>query len=336
MNTPSRPRNGVAYYTVADARFFPGVVGLLNSLRLAGEEAPLFVIDCGLTKAQIDRLSAHVTLVPAHKGLHPGFQKAAGPHTHPAEIMVMIDADILVARPLAPLFADAARGLIVGFEDDYFQYRCFAEWSSLGFGTPQKRRYVNSGLLIFSATTADELLPIFVELQEQLDPARGYFGGAARSTYASNPFYFPDQDIFNALFCTRFDGRMVRLEHRLAPVPPFTGLEVLDGSPLACRYADGVVPYVLHHILKKPWLSPMDANPYTDLFRRIVTNPEAPVRLGARDVPLRLTGSRFAPIDQWRVSLQQGAHRRFRGKLGLRPAVERTVRQLRGRRQERS
>ena len=335
MSGPSRPRSQVAYYTVADTRFFPGVVALLNSLRLAGEEAPLFVVDCGLTDAQRERLADHVTFVAANRDVHPGIQKAAGPLTHPAEIMVLIDADILVTRPLTPLFADASRGLIVGFEDKYYRDRCFPEWSSLGLGNPRKHRYVNSGLLIFSAVTADELLPLFVELQAQLDPTL-FFGRAAESSQESNPFYFADQDIFNALFCTRFDGRVVRLDHRLAPVPPFPGIEVLDGSRPACAYADGVVPYALHHILKKPWLSPMDANPYSDLFTKVVTNPQAPVRLGARDVPRRLTDSRLAPIDQWWVSLRGSAHRTFRGKLGVRPAVERRVQQLRSLRQDAS
>src|SRR5262245_56422838 len=147
-------RSRIAYYTVADAAFFPGVVALFNSLRLVGEGAPLFVVDCGLTTSQQDRLSPHVSLISRARTLHPVLQKATGPLAQPAEIMVLIDSDILVTRPLTPLFDDAAQGRIVAFEDDFYRERWFAEWSSLGLGDPRRRRYVNFGLLIFSATTA--------------------------------------------------------------------------------------------------------------------------------------------------------------------------------------
>ncbi len=280
-----------------------------------------------LNRSQQERLSKHVTLVPAHGGLHPQLQKATGPLAHPAEIMVVIDADILVTRPLTPLFEDAANGRLVVFEDDRFPARFFPEWSSLGLGIPTRQPYVNSGLLIFSSATASELLPEFVEQQEQLDPTSAQFGGADMSS----PFCFPDQDILNAMLCTRYDGMAVRVERRLAPFPPFPGVQVADGSRLACTYADGVVPYVLHHVNEKPWLTRMNANPYSKLFTRAVTSPGAPLRLGVRDLPLRLSRSRLAPIDRWRVSIQLAAHHRLRGKLGLRPAIGRGVHRIRRR-----
>jgi hypothetical protein len=324
---PPRSHAELAYYTVADASFFPGVVALLNSLRLAGEMAPLFVVDCGLTTSQKERLSKHTTVIPKHHGLHPQLQKATGPLAHPAELMVVIDADILVTRPLTSLLKHAAEGQIVAFEDDYCRDRFFPEWSSLGLGIPRKQRYVNSGLLVFSATTASEFLPVFVELQERLDPSEAEFGGAAMT----DPFYFPDQDILNAMLCTQYEGKATRIEHRLAPVPPFAGIEVTHNRVPLCTYADGVAPYGLHHILKKPWLAKLPANAYSDLLTQVVTSDDSRLKLGVRDLPLRLTGSPLAPIDRWRVSVQLEAHRRFRGKLGLRPAIERRMHQARDR-----
>src|SRR5262245_13173902 len=117
MSADSDSRPEVAYYTIADAPFFPGLVALMNSLRLVGEEAPLYVVDCGLTSTQRQRLSHHVIFVPPHRSLHPVLQKATGPIAHPARIMVVIDSDILVTRPLTPLFEDAARGNVVAVED---------------------------------------------------------------------------------------------------------------------------------------------------------------------------------------------------------------------------
>jgi len=37
----------VAFYAVSDAAHFLGLVGLLNSLRMAGHHEPLFVADSG-------------------------------------------------------------------------------------------------------------------------------------------------------------------------------------------------------------------------------------------------------------------------------------------------
>jgi hypothetical protein len=239
--------------------------------------------------------------------------------------MVVIDADILVTRPFAPLFEDAANGRIVAFQDDYQRDRYFPEWSSLGLGIPRQTPYLNCGLLLFSATTAADFLPLFVDHQKRLDPADTHFGEGAMS----NPFYYADQDVLNAMLCTRFHDRAVRLEQRLAPVPPFAGLNVEAGSGPVCRYADGAVPYALHHINRKPWLSPTRPNPYSKLFTRLVTGSEARVKLGKRDLPLRLSDSRLAPFDWWRVSIQLAARQRLRGKLGLRPAIERRVHQIR-------
>jgi hypothetical protein len=161
-------------------------------------------------------------------------------------------------------------------------------------------------------------------LQERLDPSETHFGGGD----ICNPFYFADQDIFNAMLCTQYDGRVIRVEHRLAPFPPFTGLTITDVNRLECRYPDGASPYLLHHILKKPWLAPLKESPYSQLFTRVVASPDVRVPLRAREVPLRLRNSRLAPVDRWRVSIQLEAHRRFRGKLGIRPVLERQVRKV--------
>jgi hypothetical protein len=316
---PPRPHNELAYYTVADASFFPGAVALLNSLRMAGEVAPLFVVDCGLTDSQKQRLSDHATIIRRNEGLHPQLQKGTGPLAHPADVMVVIDADILITRPLAPLIEAAAEGQLVAFRDDYLAERFFPAWSSLGLGIPQRRPYINSGFLAFSAGTGQKFLPMFVKLQERLDPAAAGFGGAA----IADPFYFPDQDILNAMLSTKYDALATRLEHRLMPVPPFPGIEIKNGRLASCRYADGAEPYGLHHILAKPWLARTQPNLYSELFASVVTSPHACVRLRSEDIPLRLSDSRLAPIDRWRVSMQIAARQRLRGKLGLRPAIAR-------------
>ena len=295
----------LAYYTVADAFHYPGVVALFNSLRLLGEKAPFFVVDCGLTPSQRDTLARHATLVAPREGLHPPLQKATGPLAHPAEIMVVLDADVIVTRPFTPLFADAFRGQVVAFENDWDRF--FPEWSAVGLGEPAQRRYVNSGHLIFSLATASEFLPLFLELQQQIDPADTFFGGADMS----NPFYFADQDVLNTILCTTFDGRVTRIEHRLAPFPPFWKLKVQDASRLVCAYTDGTAPYLLHHILHKPWLAPTRSSPYTTLFTRLVTASDVTIRLHKSEIPLRLRDSPLAAVDKIRAAVQAEARYQF-------------------------
>ena len=307
----------VAYYTVANAAHYAGAVALLNSLRLVGEDAPFYLVDCGLTPSQLAALQGHAIVVPRHKHLHPVLQKATGPLAHPAEIMVILDADVIVTRPLSPLVEAAGSDRIVVLENDRDRY--FAEWARLGLGQPMRRRYVACGHIIVPSAVAAEFLPLFAELQEQLEPAETHFGGGR----PSSPFFFADQDVLNAMLCTRFDAQVHRFEYRLAPLPPFPGLRVIDADRLRCRYDDGVEPHFLHHAFSKPWLASLKPTVYSELFTRAVSRPDVLVRLRARDVPPRLRKSRLAWIDRRRASLQAEAHSRFRGKLGVRPALMR-------------
>ena len=322
MSPPVRlaePENELAYYTVANASYFPGTVALLNSLRRVGEQAPFFVVDCGLTADQRKRLSTCATLVPPHGDLHPLLQKATGPLTHPAEIMVFIDADVLVTRPLRSLLEDAHAGRVVAFEDFCNPDRFFDEWSSLDLGIARRRPYVNSGFFAFSWETATHFLPLFSELQRTVDIGSTFVNGGLRS-YS---FYYADQDILNALVCTCFDGRVTRLERRLAPFPPFDGVELREGGDMLCSYRDGAAPFVLHHIYRKPWLAALPPNVYSQLFTMLVADRGACLQLDPRELPLRLTNRPLARVDRWRASAQHVARTHLRGRLHVLPKIVR-------------
>ncbi len=87
-----------AFYCVTDARYFLGAVATVNSLRLLGHDEPIHVLDCGLDEHQRALLEPHVTLVPAPKDAPPWLLKTVAPLRHPADVMVLIDADIIVTR----------------------------------------------------------------------------------------------------------------------------------------------------------------------------------------------------------------------------------------------
>jgi hypothetical protein len=185
---------------------------------------------------------------------------------------------------------------------------------------------VSSGHFLLSAETGAEFLPLFSSLQEGFDLSKGLFGSREGVDPVSDPYFYADQDVFNAVLCARFDDRVVRLDMSSWSYPPFEGLTRSGGEGLGCAYADGSQPYLLHHFFHKPWLSPVAPNVYSELFTELVTDPAAPIRLGKGDIPLRLRDSGLAPLDRWRASVQRSARARFRGRLGLRPVLEREMR----------
>src|SRR5437660_2048744 len=89
-----------AFYSVSDSHFFLGVVALINSLRLVGHDEPIFIVDTGLTREQRRTLADHVTLIPAPRGETSVLLTPFGPSIRPAEVHVLIDADIIVTQPL--------------------------------------------------------------------------------------------------------------------------------------------------------------------------------------------------------------------------------------------
>src|SRR6266571_6317155 len=96
-------RSPAAFYCVTDSRYFLGAVGMVNSLRLLGHREPVYVLDCGLTAHQRELLTPHITLVAAPSDAPPWLLKTVAPLRHPADVMVLIDADIVVTRPLSEL-----------------------------------------------------------------------------------------------------------------------------------------------------------------------------------------------------------------------------------------
>jgi hypothetical protein len=302
----------VAFYTVSNDAHFLGVVALLNSLRLQGHGEPLFVADCGLADWQRELLTAHADVERVPPDAPPYLLKQVLPRRRPAETMALLDADLVVLRPLDDLMSGTRAA--VAFADPV-AHRFHPELAGL-LGLPPLRpgQYVNSGLLVLSGENGRAALELVEEKQERVDVhAIRQRGGRPES-----PFYYADQDVWNAVLASSLTDSDVEVHPAdLAPHPPFDDLRPVTGSDVRLAYEDGREPYVLHHVDRKPWLVSTRANAYSRLLPRLLLGEDVPLRLEPDRVPRRFRtglGAFVASMAAEGAALAYGT----RGRLGLR------------------
>ena len=292
-----------AFYCVTDSRYFLGAVATLNSLRLLGHREPVYVLDCGLTSHQRELLSPHATLVPAPEHAPPWLLKTVAPLAHPADVMVLIDADIIVTRPLSELIEQAAEPRVIAIENDTDRF--VPEWGELlGLGGVRRQPYVSSGLVFCGQPLGREVLSLMGALQDRVDFDRSFWRGNDPA-YA---FLYGDQDVLNAVLASdRVERKqLVALANRLVPNPPFQGVRVLDRDTLRCAHRDGTELYALHNFYRKPWLVRTRSNPYSRLMTRVLLEPDVELRLDASELPLRLRSGPMAQVARVAVDIGIG------------------------------
>jgi hypothetical protein len=289
--------------------YFLGAVALVNSLRLLGHAEPIFVLDYGLSPAQRELLRKEATLVAAPGDTTPFLLKTVAPLRHPAGVMVLLDADLIVTRPLTELIERASRGCVLAVE--HGQDRFFADWGELLGGTARHRSYVSSSLVLLGGEPGSKVIRLMDELQGRIEIERTPFS-SPRPDFTSagdefsemgrdDPFFFADQDVLNAVLATGTDADRVEvLDRRLEATVPFTGLTVVDEGALRCAYEDGIEPHAVHHILAaKPWLEPTIGGVYTQLLLRLLLGPDVAIRVPQRDLPLHLQPGVIAGARRW-------------------------------------
>jgi hypothetical protein len=301
---------GAAFYFVADSSYFLGAVGLVNSLRVHGHREPLFALDCGLTAAQRALLEPEATIVTAPDDSPPWLLKVVAPLRHPAEVMVLIDADIVVTRSLRDLIERAKKPGVIAFENDTDRF--VPEWGRLlGLGEVRRQPYLTSGFVFLGDPTGREVLSLMAELQDHVDFDRTFW----RAREPDYPFLYGDQDVFNAILASRVPSeRVVSLPNRLAPNPPFRGLHPLGKDGLRWAYDDGLEPYAVHHHTAKPWLEPTYDGVYSRLLRRLLAGAEMPVKVPRRQIPLRMRSGLVAYAERKRINARERWRWRVAGK----------------------
>ena len=302
MASDSSTDKTVAFYCVSSSMYFLGAVGMINSLRLQGHREPVFVLDCGLDDAQRELLGAEATVVKAPEDRQPFELKTHAARQNPRELMVLIDADMIVTRPLTPVLEAAADHGVAAFENPVDRF--VPEWSELLDLPPLRRRpYLCSGLVAMQGGLGGEVLDLMDDRQRRVRFERSYFGSRDQS-YA---LMFADQDVLNAILASRLEPeQVVGLDARLAPMPPFDELRVVDARRLRCAYPDGTEPYVVHQSLPwKPWLEPIYGGVYSRLLQRALAGPDVAIRVPERQIPLSLRYGTRGAIERARVTVGQ-------------------------------
>ena len=300
------------YFTICDERYFLGTVALLNSLRLAGNEGPLVVLDRGMSASQRSRLDGRARIVSIDKDGAPTWMLKAFPRYFDTNgVVVIIDSDMIVTRSLRYVIDHANAGQICAYPDHVSQWdRSFAQWeSSLGLRAPLRHQvYLNSGFIALSTQRWPHFLERYAELLD-LAPVGSVFTGATDDT---DPFWAADQDVFNALMMSEIPSDEIQILPAEDEVHPdaLKDVAVIEPSTLECRI-DGVRPAILHYSMRpkawdrRAWIR-IRRDAYVRLFPRVVCADDVPVRVDPAQLPIWLRPGIDGRIS---VTMLDAAHR---------------------------
>ncbi len=293
------PTQQITFYTVADANYFPGLVAMVNSLRLNGHDDRLLVLDCGLSPAQRSVLGSqcdfHIvdrTTLGSPFMFQPYVAKLGL-----EGVIVFIDSDVIVTSSLEPFLELARAGKIFAMTAPSAD-RCHPAWTEM-FGLQGELRddqaYVNMGLVGFSATRYSKLLDRWWELCEPIS-ARGDVGVKGNR----GPLVYWDQDVFNALLMSEIPaGALVALSPQMMPpdLHQSHATVVEDFRTLTCRH-EGTRTVALHYLGRpKPWQKRVRStglwdNAYTRLLSRLLIEDDLSVRAPVEELPTWLLPGR--------------------------------------------
>ncbi len=282
----------VTFYTIGDARYFLGVVGLLNSLRLTGHEQKIVVLDCGLTPKQRDLLSPHCTLfqMPRELATNPTQFKAFPYLLQPQGTVVIIDSDMLVVRSLQGLLEMGKQGKICVFPDLGINRSC-AEWQEFFAlsSPPRKQGYVNAGLIVFSTKHWSNLLQRWWQACERTFSHPTLYEGASHTS----PCVAGDQDALNAILASEYPIEALAIQSKYEEIFGrfLRQVRIVNLQALACKYGQHDITILHSNGGPKPWeaktvKSLLRRFAYVKLLRRLLTGTDVPIKVPTEDLAM--------------------------------------------------
>jgi len=281
------------FYTLADSRFFVGLVALLNSLRLTGHANELVVLDCGLREQERRLLEPHTTLValPAELAARTVLAKPFLATLRPTGTIAWIDSDVIVTGSLSAILERADAGKICLYPVDWpaLRRRRFAEWQqTFGLSAPPRdQTYMNAGFLALSAERWRPMLEHWWQACETI-PFERVFGPKV-----DDPLWSGDQDVLNALLMSEVPPEAIEeLPQTEVVFPPdMNRAEVVDAKAVSVAL-DGAPARLLHYTwVPKPWTGQawgridMHRDAYARLLPRLLFGEDVVLRLEPAAVP---------------------------------------------------
>ncbi|MBA2750517.1 MAG: hypothetical protein H0U45_17760, partial [Tatlockia sp.] len=281
----------ITFYTVCDSRFFLGVVGLLNSLRVVGHQQKIVVLDCGLTLRQQEILRPHCTLypVPKEKVSNPTQYKPFAYLLQTQGTVMIIDSDMLVTHNLEEILTSAKQGKICLFPDLSLN-RYFPEWQEVFRldKSPRQQTYANAGFVTFSVEHHPNLLTQWWQACEQIFTLPTIYEGAS----VDCPYAKADQDALNAVLASSYPQNSLEIHSNKGEIflPFLNRVKIVDIKTLACKYGDCDVTILHSNDQPKPWEVKnipllIKQYSYARLLRRLFIGEDVAIKLASSDLP---------------------------------------------------
>jgi len=289
---PAHPR----IFTMGDSGYFLGIVALINSLRITGNDQPVTVLDLGLTTAQRAVLAPRCTFIESQRmqGMKPWVLAPFAYVVDPHGVVAIIDSDIIITSSLKGFFDQAAAGQIVVFPEPVCPDRRFTAWkqefkllAELREGQP----YVNAGCIFFSTEAHPEFLSRWWECCVRIASTPTMLDDMD----ASSPLAFGSQDALNALLTSEITPSDLSVQswhaERFFDTQP-GHVSVANLDRLECMH-EGHRVSVLHRVwVDKPWQRTswrsVKRTAYSRCLRRVLAGSDVEIQVPQSELPVWL------------------------------------------------
>ncbi len=231
-----------------------------------------------------------------------------------AEIVVYVDADVIVTGSLDSVIDTARNGRICVYAD-VLPTRWFADWEHIfGLGRPPRRQpYVNAGFLAFSSTAFPDLLPRWFDCCDRLVDQPTHLDTGS----LDSPVALSSQDALNAILMSEVAPDQIAFQRPGAEAQGPDQLlrtRVVDEDRLICRF-DGLPTTLLHAWGQpKPWepaaAEGLRRSAYLQCMRRLLTADDVAVSIAPTSLPMWLRPGARGMLSMWLLTQARRPWRR--------------------------